>query len=71
MLSVGWRGFWGEQQSVEDLQEKKPAWTRLGELIAWELFRPLLDKGYSKEYESNAGCKRMDPVMLFKLLVLL
>jgi len=30
----------------------------------------LLDKGYSQERKSNAGSKRIDPLILFKMLVL-
>ncbi|WP_233128812.1 transposase [Synechococcus sp. 8F6] len=64
------RGFWDEQQRVAKLQEKKPVLTRLAETIPWESFRPLLDKGYSQERKSNAGRKRIDPLILFKMLVL-
>ena len=70
MLSMGQRGFWDEQQRVAKLQEKKPVLTRLTESIPWESFRPLLDKGYSQERKSNAGRKRIDPLILFKMLVL-
>ena len=31
---------------------------------------PLLEKAYSKEGKSNAGRKRIDPLILFKMLVL-
>ena len=70
MLSKSQRGFWVEQQRVAKLQEKKPVLTRLAESIPWESFRLLLDKGYSQERKSNAGRKRIDPLILFKLLVL-
>ena len=70
MLSIGQRGFWDEQQRVAKLQEKKPVLTRLAESIPWESFRLLLDKGYSQERKSNAGRKRIDPLILFKMLVL-
>ena len=43
---------------------------RLSETIPWESFRPLLEKGYIQERKSNAGRKRIDPVILFKMLVL-
>ncbi|WP_254929520.1 IS5 family transposase [Cyanobium sp. T1B-Tous] len=66
MLFVGQRGFWDEQQRVAKLQEKKPILTHLTESIPWETFRPLLDKGYSQERKSNAGRKRIDPLILFK-----
>ena len=32
--------------------------------------RPLLEKGYSQERKSNAGRKRINPLILFKMLVL-
>jgi hypothetical protein len=70
MFSMGQRGFWDEKQRVAKLQEKKPVLQRLTESIPWELFRSLLDKGYSQERKSNAGRKRIDPLILFKMLVL-
>jgi IS5 family transposase len=67
---VGQRGFWDEQQRVAKLQDKKPVLRSLAESIPWESFRPLLDQGYAHERKSNAGRKRIDPLILFKMLVL-
>jgi len=67
---VGQRGFWDEQQRVARLQEKKPVLKRLSDSIPWESFRPLLDQSYVQERKSNAGRKRIDPLILFKMLVL-
>ena len=67
---MGQKGFWGEQERVSKLKNKKPVLTCLSESIPWEAFRPLLDKGYSQERKSNAGRKRIDPLILFKMLVL-
>jgi IS5 family transposase len=67
---VGQRGFWDEQQRVSRLQEKKPVLRRLADSIPWESFRPLLERGYTRERKSNAGRKRIDPLILFKMLVL-
>jgi len=67
---VGQRGFWDDQKRVAKLQEKKPVLKRLADSIPWEPFRPLLDKGYAHERKSNAGRKRIDPLILFKMLVL-
>ncbi len=50
--------------------EKKPILKRLSESIPWELFSPLLDKGCTQERKSNAGRKWIDPLILFKMLVL-
>jgi IS5 family transposase len=67
---VGQQGFWDEQQRVARLQEKKPVLKRLSDSIPWESFRPLLDQSYVQERKSNAGRKRIDPLILFKMLVL-
>lgn len=67
---MGQRGFWDEQNRVAKLQQKKPILNRLSETIPWESFRPLLEKGYIQERKSNAGRKRIDPLILFKMLIL-
>ena len=67
---MGQKGFWDEQERVSKPKNKKPVLTCLSESIPWEAFRPLLDKGYSQERKSNAGRKRIDPLILFKMLVL-
>ena len=67
---MGQRGFWDEQQRVTKLQDKKPVLKSLANSIPWESFRPLLDEGYEHERKSNAGRKRIDPLILFKMLVL-
>lgn len=67
---MGQRGFWDEQNRVAKLQQKKPVLRRLSESIPWETFRPLLDQGYAQERKSNAGRKRIDPLILFKMLIL-
>ena len=67
---MGQRGFWDEQNRVAKLQQKKPVLLRLSESIPWESFRPLLEKGYAQDRKSNAGRKRIDPLILFKMLIL-
>jgi len=67
---VSQRGFWDEQQRVAKLQDKKPVLKRLSDSIPWDLFQPLLERGYTQERKSNAGRKRIDPLILFKMLIL-
>ena len=67
---MGQKGFWDEQERVSKLKNKKPVLTCLSESIPWEAFRSLLEKGYCQERKSNAGRKRIDPLILFKMLVL-
>ena len=70
MFGMGQRSFWDEQQIVAKLQEKKPVLKRHAESIPLESFRLLLDRGYSQERKSNTGRKRIDHLILFKMLVL-
>jgi IS5 family transposase len=69
-LAVGQRRFWDEQNRAAKLQQIKPVLRRLSEAIPWETFRPLLEEGYTQERKSNAGRKRIDPLILFKMLIL-
>ena len=70
MRTVGQRGFWDKQQRDAKIQDKKPVLKRLTDSIPWESFRPLLERGYKQERKSTAGRKRIDPLILFKMLVL-
>ncbi len=67
---MGQRGFCDDQQRVEKLQDQKPVLKRLADSIPWESFCPLLDKGYAHERKSNARRKMIDPLILFKMLIL-
>jgi len=67
---MGQRGFWDDEQRVAKLQDKKLILKRLADSIPCESFRPLLDQGYAEERKNNAGRKRIDPLILFKMLVL-
>ena len=67
---MGQKGFWDEQERVSKLKNKKTVLTCLLESIPWEAFRPLLEKAYSQEGKNNAGRKRIDPLILFKMLFL-
>jgi len=68
---MGQRSFSDEQQRVATLREKKPVLKRLSESIPWELFHSLHDRGYTQQRKINAGRKRIDPLIIFKMLVLL
>jgi IS5 family transposase len=49
---------------------KKPVLKRLADSITWESFRSLLGQGYAQESNGNAERKRINPLILFKMLVL-
>jgi IS5 family transposase len=64
------RGFWDEIRRMEKIEGLQPSLPRMKELIPWESFRPLLIQGYAQDRKSNAGRKPIDPVMMFRMLVL-
>ena len=51
------------------MQDKKPVLKRQANSIPWESF-PLLDTGYAQECKNNTECKRIDPLILIKMLIL-
>ena len=63
-------GFWDWQQRHEYLAEKKDTLIKLNELVPWSEFRPILEKMHHKERKSRAGRKAIDPIIMFKLLLL-
>ena len=67
---MGQRGFWNEQNRGAELHQKKPVLMRPSKAIPWESFRPLLEKGYAQDRKRNAGRKQIDPLILFKILIL-
>jgi hypothetical protein len=62
--------FGAESQRAAKLKAKKPLLEQLSTSIPWESFRPLLEQGYAQEHKSNAGRKRIDALILFKMLIL-
>jgi len=62
--------FGMNRKRVAELKEKKPVLKRFSDSILWKSFRPLLEMGYTLERKSNAGRKRIDPLIHFKMLEL-
>ena len=58
------------EKRIHGLQKKKPTSATLSEAIPWDAFRPLLEQGCSHKRKSSAVRKRIDPLILFKMLVL-
>jgi IS5 family transposase len=63
-------GLWDWEDRQIKLNQKKDLLVRLNEIIAWETFRPILERIHDKPRKSNAGRKAIDVVVMFKLLVL-
>ena len=67
---MGQGGFWDEVRRMEKIERLQPSLQRMKELIPLESFRPLLMRGYVQDWKSNAGRKPIDPVMMFRMMVL-
>ena len=65
---VGQQGFWDEAERLAKLTRKKPSLERLKAAIPWEEFRPLLESPFAKERQSPASRKRIDVIVMFKML---
>jgi len=67
-VNSGYKGFRDEQSRVAQLQDRKQVLKQLTESIPRESFRPLLDQGYTHNQRNKAGIKKIDPLILFKML---
>lgn len=63
-------GFWDWEKRHRYLEEKQDILVKLNEWIPWEEFREILNQTQTKERKSKAGRKAIDPVRMFKLLIL-
>lgn len=63
-------GFWDWEKRHRYLEEKQDILVQLNEWIPWEEFREILNQTQVKEKKSKAGRKAIDPVLMFKLLIL-
>ena len=67
---VGQQGLWDEAQRLAKLARNKPSPDRLKAAIPWEEFRPLLESAFAKERKSPAGRKRIDVIVMLRILLL-
>lgn len=63
-------GFWDCEQRYQYLERKQDILVKLKELIPWEELREALNQTQTKKRKSKAGRKAIDPVVMFKLLIL-
>ena len=63
-------GFFDLDERYSALSKQGDPLEVLNESIPWSTFRPVLKKIEKTERKSNAGRKRYDPVLMFKVLVL-
>lgn len=63
-------GFFDLDERHTALEQSGDPLVSLKEQIPWEGFRPLLSQIHDKPRKSNAGRKPLDPVMMFKVLIL-
>lgn len=62
--------FFDEAERYIKLDKLKDPLLELGEYIDFEMFRPKLEKVFERSGKSNAGRKPLDPVFMFKILIL-
>lgn len=63
-------GFWDESLRLEKLSELGDSLERLNNAINWEIFRPTLNKVFTKQAKGAGGRPPYDYLFLFKVLVL-
>jgi transposase, IS5 family len=68
---MGQKGFWDWENRHAKLSDKKSLLDRIDEWIPWEEFRPILEEIHSQHRLSNAGRKPSDPIVMFKLILLI
>lgn len=59
---------WSDQEAL--INKLGDPLEKINERINWELFRPELEKQYPRKKNAKGGRPRMDPVMMFKILLL-
>ena len=67
---VGQQGFWDDDKRLNKLREKKTTLEHLNATIPWQEFCPLLESIFEKDRKSPAGRKRIDVIIMFKMLLL-
>ena len=67
---MGQPGFFDVEERYDALDAMGDPLVMLKNSVPWEAFRPLCAKVHEKERKSPAGRKPLDPVMMFKALVL-
>jgi IS5 family transposase len=64
------QGFGRIEKRRRQLEARKDKLQDLNELVPWAVLRQVLEQLPRKERKSNAGRKAIDPMILFKLLLL-
>ncbi len=64
------RGFFDEQDRLEELSRLGDPLERLNRVIDWEAFRPCLNRVFKKEAKGPGGRPPFDYVLMFKILIL-
>lgn len=64
------RGLFDEEIKLEKLTKKGDPLIELNKLVDWEIFRPILNKVFSKDPKGPGGRPPYDYVMMFKILFL-
>lgn len=63
-------GFFDWQNRFEKLDKNGDPLVKLNKVVAWDSFRPALERVRAKDKKSNAGAKPYDVIVMFKILIL-
>ena len=64
------QGFGRAEKRRQKLEARHDFLSELNRIVSWEEFRRCLDQSPKPDPQSKAGRKPIDPLLLFKLLIL-
>lgn len=63
------KGFFDEENRRAELARHRDPLKRLNTVMQWELFRPILEKGFDKPAKGPGGRPPFDLIFMFKILI--
>ena len=69
-VKTGILGLFATEERLDKISSQGDPLEQLDLVIDWELFRPFVDKMLNKDKLVNSGRKPLDPMLLFKVLII-
>lgn len=66
---TGTLGLFTSEERLDKISKQGDPLEQLDTVIDWELFRPIVDKMLNKDKMVNSGRRPIDPMLLFKILI--
>lgn len=67
---TGTLGLFATEERLDKISRQGDPLEQLDTVIDWELFRPIFDKMRNKNKMVNSGRRPLDPMLLFKILII-